>query len=305
MLGLCSSSSSVCDDHLFESHRAKKVKSGGSDPTFLRAIRPKVSWGSLPPLQALRVDELRGDCAGPRFCQTRCLTLCKNRKEKSVVDSEITTKATKGRHRPSPCRRIGKDSAGALCGVYRCFAVLRNYRSSETALPQGRRLQTLGRTAHKQPQQRKSQRRGSCEVRLTNMNSRPTQFGARENTASPRQHASSFATGSTFHQSRTPLLSECANRRSLEQMSQAIEIFNLSLVERPKEATCENNGGTGNTANDAIGHSNQADIELGLRTDFGNPLKNQNRPPADRHCSRTEYAYCGNMGAKQERSNLL
>src|SRR5258708_12946178 len=81
MLGLCCSSSSVCDDHLFESHRAKKVKSGGSDPTFLRAIRPKVSWGALPPLQALRVDELRGDRAGPRFCQTMCPTLFNNRKE--------------------------------------------------------------------------------------------------------------------------------------------------------------------------------------------------------------------------------
>src|SRR5947208_16516048 len=116
------------------------------------------------------------------------------------------------------------------------------------------------------------------------MNFRPTQFGARENTASPRQHASSFATSPTFHQSRTPLLSECANGRPLEQMSQAIEIFNPFLVERTKEATCENNGGTGNAANTSIGHSNQADIELGLRTDFGNPLKNQNQPQADRHC---------------------
>ncbi len=88
-------------------------------------------------------------------------------------------------------------------------------------------------------------------------------------------------------------------------MSQTIEIFNLSLVERPKEATCENNEGTGNTANIAIEQSNQTGIELGLRTDFGNPLKDQNRRPADRHCSRTEYAYCGNRGAKQERSNLL
>ena len=36
----------------------------------------------------------------------------------------------------------------------------------------------------------KSQRRRSCEGRLTNMKSRPTQFGVRENTASSRQHAS-------------------------------------------------------------------------------------------------------------------
>jgi hypothetical protein len=49
--------------------------------------------------------------------------------EQPVVTFEITTKTTKGRHRSSPCRRIGKDSAGMLCGVHRCFAVLCDYRS--------------------------------------------------------------------------------------------------------------------------------------------------------------------------------
>jgi hypothetical protein len=33
--------------HLCESHRAKEDKSGGSDPTFWRSIRPKVLSGSL------------------------------------------------------------------------------------------------------------------------------------------------------------------------------------------------------------------------------------------------------------------
>src|SRR5213592_3860135 len=33
----------------------------------------------------------------------------------------------------------------------------------------------------------------SCEDCLTNMKSRPIQFGVRENTASPRQHAPRFA----------------------------------------------------------------------------------------------------------------
>src|SRR5258708_3342965 len=32
-----------------ESHRGKKSKSGGSDPTFLRPSRPKVSWGRSRP----------------------------------------------------------------------------------------------------------------------------------------------------------------------------------------------------------------------------------------------------------------
>jgi len=49
------------------------------------------------------------------------------------------------------------------------------------------------------------------------MKLRTPQFGVRGSTASPRQHAPRFATSPTFHQSRTPLLSESANRRSLEQ----------------------------------------------------------------------------------------
>jgi hypothetical protein len=40
--------------HLCESHRAKEDKSGGSDPTFWRSIRPKVLSGSLPPVAAFR-----------------------------------------------------------------------------------------------------------------------------------------------------------------------------------------------------------------------------------------------------------
>ncbi len=35
-----------------KSHREKKTETGGSDPTFLRPSRPKVSWGrSRPPAQ--------------------------------------------------------------------------------------------------------------------------------------------------------------------------------------------------------------------------------------------------------------
>src|SRR6516164_4578040 len=72
---------------------------------------PKRFPASFPPAYTLRVGELRGNCAGQRFCQTRCLTFCMKWKGETVVNSEITTKTTKGRHGPSPCRRIGKDSA--------------------------------------------------------------------------------------------------------------------------------------------------------------------------------------------------
>jgi len=44
--------SRTCNHQPCESHRAKKFKSGGSDPTFLRPSRPKVSRGrSRPPAQ--------------------------------------------------------------------------------------------------------------------------------------------------------------------------------------------------------------------------------------------------------------
>ena len=47
-------SEAFSNELLCESYRAKKGKSGGSDPTFWRSIRPKVLSGSLPPVAAFR-----------------------------------------------------------------------------------------------------------------------------------------------------------------------------------------------------------------------------------------------------------
>ena len=41
--------SRTCNDQPCESHRGKKAKSGGRDPTFLRPSRPKVRWGRSRP----------------------------------------------------------------------------------------------------------------------------------------------------------------------------------------------------------------------------------------------------------------
>lgn len=41
--------SKTCNDQHCESHRGKKAKSGGSDPTFLRQSRPKLRWGRSRP----------------------------------------------------------------------------------------------------------------------------------------------------------------------------------------------------------------------------------------------------------------
>ena len=51
--------------------RARKVKSGGSDPTLFRTIRPRVPWGRLPPPQALRVDDFRGCICGSKNLSDR------------------------------------------------------------------------------------------------------------------------------------------------------------------------------------------------------------------------------------------
>src|SRR6266699_1033469 len=53
-LGPRNSLSKTCNHCPCQSHRAKKVKSGGrEDPTFWQSIRPKVLSGSLPPIAAL------------------------------------------------------------------------------------------------------------------------------------------------------------------------------------------------------------------------------------------------------------
>ena len=158
------------------------------------------------------------------------------RKEKSVVHSEIATKTSKSRYRPSSSRRIGKISARTICRVHRCFAVLRDHGSPEAALPQGRRLQTLGRPTSKQPHQRKSQRRGSCKDRITTMKFRPSQFGVRGNTASPRQHAPRLAVSHSQSQSnRVP--QSLRGDESSPHVPGAISTCEPSLAEAANAAT--------------------------------------------------------------------
>jgi len=57
----------------------KKDQIGRERPHFFADDPPKSFLGSLPPSQALRGNVLRGDCAGPRICQTECLTFCRKK----------------------------------------------------------------------------------------------------------------------------------------------------------------------------------------------------------------------------------
>ena len=67
-----------------KSSSEQNTKSGGSDPTFSAFSRPKSFVGSLPP------DTLARDRVLPRpadeqiGCQTRCLTICEQKGEKSL-----------------------------------------------------------------------------------------------------------------------------------------------------------------------------------------------------------------------------
>ncbi len=77
---LLNSFSKTCNKRTRETHRAEKVKSGGSDPTFLQRTRPKVSRSRSRPRWTSGRHVLRGECADQRNCQTRCLTFCMNTK---------------------------------------------------------------------------------------------------------------------------------------------------------------------------------------------------------------------------------
>jgi excisionase family DNA binding protein len=61
------------------------------------------------------------------------------------------------------------------------------------------------------------------------MKSHPTQFGVREHTASPRQHASRLAINSSFHKSRTDSFVE-----SQEKASALSEEYPLTVREAAK-----------------------------------------------------------------------
>ncbi len=117
------------------------------------------------------------------------------------------------------------------------------------------------------------------------------QFGVRESTASSRQHASRLAASPSFRQPGTLSLRENTDRQSSGQMS-ATETFNLSLIERAKEATGEEQRGTGNRAHVALTHGERCGIEqVDLHTTTAASDQDMGVAEADE--------------PKQERSNLL
>jgi excisionase family DNA binding protein len=69
------------------------------------------------------------------------------------------------------------------------------------------------------------------------MKLRPTQFGVRENTASPRQHAPRRAVNASFLQSDPLHATELSDKSTNEVGPPIKQTFELSLAEPDKEAT--------------------------------------------------------------------
>src|SRR5579859_5552961 len=116
----------------------------------------------------------------------------------------------------------------------------------------------LGRRTHKQPQQRKSKWKGSCQGRLANMKLRPTQFGVRENTASPRQHAPRRVVSPPILQSDPLFGNEQQDEDAQEQAPPMKETFELSLTEPEQGST--GGGDSGTTAPGLVGDGKRSAV---------------------------------------------
>ena len=78
------------------------------------------------------------------------------------------------------------------------------------------------------------------------MKLRPTKFVVRENTASPRQHASRLADSPPLCESRVNLLCKPRDKISAQRMSSSGELFRSFLSEARKRATGEERSDTCN-----------------------------------------------------------
>ena len=100
------------------------------------------------------------------------------------------------------------------------------------------------------------------------MNSRLTQFGVRENTASSRQHSPRPSASPSLYESRVNLLGELRDKISVQRMSSSGELFRSSLSEGEKRATDEERRDTCNPTIAGREHERQSPIAPALRTQF-------------------------------------
>jgi hypothetical protein len=100
------------------------------------------------------------------------------------------------------------------------------------------------------------------------MKLRPTQFGVRENTASPRQHAPRPSESPSLFESRVNLLCKPRDKISVQRMSSTGKLFRSSLSEARKRAIGEERSDTCNPTIGGREHERKSAIAPALRTQF-------------------------------------
>jgi hypothetical protein len=100
------------------------------------------------------------------------------------------------------------------------------------------------------------------------MKSRLTQFGARENTASSRQHTPRLSANPSLFESRVNLLCKLRDKMSIQRMSSSGEPFRSSLSESRQRATGEERRDPCNATIVGSKHERQSAIAPALRTQF-------------------------------------
>jgi len=95
------------------------------------------------------------------------------------------------------------------------------------------------------------------------MKTRPTQFDARENTASSRQHAPRLAMNASVLQSDPLSAAEQHDKSTQQPVPPIKETFELSLAESDKKATGEGDSAT-NAPEPLLGHGKRPSVERPL-----------------------------------------
>ncbi len=133
---LLNSFSKTCSKRTRETHRAEKVKSGGSDPTVLQNRGPiPLGFGGHSRLLLLEsaARVLAAEERGIRNFVRRPVR--QNRKggtKKKHGNHQGTTQTTQVSDDPGPGRGVGENAARSIREIHRLHSVLRHYGGSES-----------------------------------------------------------------------------------------------------------------------------------------------------------------------------
>jgi hypothetical protein len=136
------------------------------------------------------------------------------------------------------------------------------------------------------------------------MKLRPTQFGVRENTASPRQHAPRHSPSPSPFKSRVILLCKLRDKISVQRMSSSRELFRSSLSEARKRATGEEGRDTCSPIIGGREHERQSGIAPALRTQFRGVSMGQFAPKSPAEARDWRICITSTHEPNQERGGL-